>query len=455
VPSDGAMDRGGPVPTASDVSLAPEPEAPRAGAVVALLASAFLMLAAAIAVMAFPGIVRDPTPSRYQAESLVAVEELQQLHGPLPAQGQIIPGNGQCGPMEKGATFATENGYHVAGVPSMQVCCARCQAAPACRSWTWVMDAAECWLKSGMVYETLRQLDTGRVLSNLISGNATGRPQLKIEGTQPYPLNWQVVHATPPQFSCPKGPLPYPVAANTGGMPLQLRVLTYNLAWWLNFDKSKPGEVHYYQETQGNLATALVARAGAEVPFDVMAFQECLDVDWLLQKAGLANEYGGLQGSEEICLAYRKSSWAALGSGQAQVAEDQRGDFWRRRIGQWVRLRHMETGKTLFFMNHHGPLPIGTGGACGGVGTAHNLMNLVGAHAQDGDVVILLGDFNAGPNSATVQQLATRLHRLFAGTIDGGIDNIFSNVPTTAVVGSANLGKGGSDHDALSLLVNI
>mmetsp|Transcript_72842 Transcript_72842/g.201027 ORF Transcript_72842/g.201027 Transcript_72842/m.201027 type:complete len:208 (-) Transcript_72842:78-701(-) len=180
-----------------------------------------------------------------------------------------------------------------------------------------------------------------------------------------------------------------------------------------------------------------------------MAFQECMDGKWLLQKAGLADAYAVFSGREELCTAVRKADWLLLGHGQSTVAEDLPESYWRRRDVQWVRLRHRATGAAVLFLNHHGPLPINSGGVCGGVATAVNLLQVVAARSSPGDAVVLAGDFNADRSSTTMQLLSQRLRLVAAGWRQGGIDRILTNLGASAITSSAYLDGAGSDHDAL------
>mmetsp|Transcript_22692 Transcript_22692/g.71376 ORF Transcript_22692/g.71376 Transcript_22692/m.71376 type:complete len:324 (-) Transcript_22692:51-1022(-) len=186
-----------------------------------------------------------------------------------------------------------------------------------------------------------------------------------------------------------------------------------------------------------------------------MGFQECEDITAVLRGAGLFEQFGAFAGDGSatgaICMAYRRASWLLLSHGMSHVAEDNLG----KRAAQWMRLSHAATGKTVFFMNHHGPLPVNTGGRCGGPATAFNLLQLAALNAQPGDAIIIVGDFNANGDSLTVQHLQWRLHRVYAGAFGSGIDNVFSNVGPAAVKETRNLGCGGSDHDALSAVLRL
>ena len=166
------------------------------------------------------------------------------------------------------------------------------------------------------------------------------------------------------------------------------------------------------------------------------------------QHTGLAGQYKAFQGAHGLCSVFRKEAWTLLDQGMVAVAEDSMG----KRDVQFVRLRH-KTGKVVFFMNHHGPLPLNSGGRCGAASTAFNLLKAIVAHAKPGDAIILVGDFNANAASVTIKQLSQRLTKVFQGNFAGGIDNIFSNVNASAVVRKEILGSGGSDHDALVVVL--
>jgi len=225
---------------------------------------------------------------------------------------------------------------------------------------------------------------------------------------------------------------------------LQIKVLTYNLWWWHLFGRRHGG---------GGSAGHLIARAGSRQPFDVMAFQECEDIGWVLSDAGAAQEYVALTGPHALCIAYRKAAWSLVDDGADNVNED-RGDQWYgTRAGMWVRLRHMESGQVVFFVNHHGPLPIHTGGRCGGEATAYNLLRLISSHARVMDVIVLVGDFNAGPMTSTLRSLHGRLHSLITGSKFGGVDHILSSC--RRIASTRNLGPGGSDHDALEAVIQL
>lgn len=386
----------------------------------------------------------------------------QQRREPLPPPYNVHPGYGQCGPMEPGIDYWAEHGKNLPGVPDMQACCARCQATPSCIAWVWVtqtglmsLPRSECHLKAGMFKWRVQDLGNGaKVAADLISGNASGRmpPQQKGQ-VDVHRFNYEATRSGGPALdppACPANGAELPIINtqhSNGGV--RFRVLTFNIEWWSNFNQGRPAEVYAFEKTETNPAIELLKR---NLPFDVIGLQECNDINWLLLKAGMAGEYEGRQGPEEVCVAWRKSAWQNVGDGFGYVTEDRRDEYWRRRGVQWLRLQHIPSQRHLLFVNHHGPLPRDTGGACGGSGTAGNILSVIAQQAQLGDGVVALGDFNAAGNSQTVQALSQRLARKAFGTIWGGLDNIFSNLD---LVATSNLGSGGSDHEAIAATFSL
>jgi len=229
---------------------------------------------------------------------------------------------------------------------------------------------------------------------------------------------------------------------------LDVKVLTYNLYWWNLFGEQ-------FRNGNDGSAGKLIAEGGSETPFDFMGFQECEDVARVLKDANLASAYGTIPADHAIAIAYRKEAWKLLDHGMDEVAEDRAEQWYGKRGAQWARFEHTSSGKAVLFVNHHGPLPVGTGGKCGGKATAWQILKTIGTHLQDGDGVVLVGDFNAEAHSETAQELGERLHQVYTGTSFGGVDHVFSNCGGDNVLHTRNLGAGGSDHDALEVVVKV
>eukprot|EP00444_Apocalathium_aciculiferum_P069436 CAMPEP_0183564690 /NCGR_PEP_ID=MMETSP0371-20130417/106278_1 /TAXON_ID=268820 /ORGANISM="Peridinium aciculiferum, Strain PAER-2" /LENGTH=338 /DNA_ID=CAMNT_0025773741 /DNA_START=70 /DNA_END=1086 /DNA_ORIENTATION=+ len=227
----------------------------------------------------------------------------------------------------------------------------------------------------------------------------------------------------------------------------RVKVLTYNLFWW-NLFNQKGGS--------GRSAGKLIAQSAGREGYDLMGFQECDDRWRVLADAkaeGLQGDWDAVDGGRAIALMYRKDRFTLLGSGKQDVGEDSQLQYYGKRSAQWVHLKHTD-GTKVFFINHHGPLPVSSGGGCTGSATAQNIMKVIARHSHKGDAIILMGDFNAEPKSSRIQELDKRLDHVYAGTCMGGVDHIYSNCGDGAVE-KQNLGKGagqyGSDHDALSV----
>jgi len=232
---------------------------------------------------------------------------------------------------------------------------------------------------------------------------------------------------------------------------IQVKVLTYNLFWWHLFGVQKGND--------GSAGKTIAKGALIDAEdFDLMGFQECENVWTVLEDGGLKEKYDAYQGNHSICIAYKKDVFFPLGVGQVDVAEDRQDQWYGRRAVQWFRLAHKASGRTVFFMNHHGPLPVDTGGVCGGPATAYNIVRVAKEHMEPDDAFILTGDFNSDSTSTEITTLNTLVHEVTHGTAFGGVDHIYSNCAgtgvkrsdgTDSVINAKNLGGGGSDHDAL------
>jgi len=226
----------------------------------------------------------------------------------------------------------------------------------------------------------------------------------------------------------------------------EVKILTYNLFWWNLFDQNWGRD---------KSAGRLIASSSGPDHYDIMGFQECNVKERIMSDAievGLPDEYEIFDGGDafrdrSICVAYRKTRWQLLEWGMDFVGEDNWAQYYGKRAAMWLRLQEA-SGLVVFFMNHHGPLPVNQRGGCAGIATAYNILNLIAGNAHDTDKIILVGDFNSDLSSDRIPELSDRLHRVYTGVAMGGVDHIFSNCNNAT---GFNLGKGGSDHDALSV----
>lgn len=231
-----------------------------------------------------------------------------------------------------------------------------------------------------------------------------------------------------------------PALAQAGVMNLRVKALSYNLFWW---------NLYGQRHGNGGSASKLIQQANLEEPIDVIGFQECDDVGRVMQDALMQLDMSTYSPIDSVAIAFRSAAWELVNDGFDEVAEDKHinGQYFGRRVVVWVRLRHRVSGLVLLFVNHHGPLPINSGGQCE-VATAYNLLRAIGLHAHPHDMIVLLGDFNADPTSVTVTELSKFLVHAFNGNSFGGIDHMFTTCGT--VVNTTILDTGGSDHNAIS-----
>jgi len=233
-----------------------------------------------------------------------------------------------------------------------------------------------------------------------------------------------------------------------GAGELNVKVLAYNLFWW-NLFGQRGGE-------DGRAGKKIATTSGPE-GYDFIGFQECDSTDWIMGDAkrhGLSGDYGTLSGGRAIAIAYLKSRWTLLKSGKEDVGEDSRRQYYGKRSAHWGRFRNADN-RTVFFANHHGPLPVSTSGGCAGSATSYNILRMIAENAHADDIVFLVGDFNAQPHSTRIKALDKFMNRVYTGSSHGGVDHIFSNCGDSQVTKTENLGSGGSDHDAITTSFTI
>eukprot|EP00929_Paragymnodinium_shiwhaense_P090695 TRINITY_DN50847_c0_g1_i1.p1 TRINITY_DN50847_c0_g1~~TRINITY_DN50847_c0_g1_i1.p1 ORF type:complete len:366 (+),score=62.93 TRINITY_DN50847_c0_g1_i1:117-1214(+) len=229
---------------------------------------------------------------------------------------------------------------------------------------------------------------------------------------------------------------------NCPSMGMRVKALTYNLYWWNLFGKRRGN---------GRSAGRLIKKAAGAEPFDVAGFQECEDPERIMRDAGMNHALYDYVRLDSSALAFKRTRFEVLDRGAGDYVAEDFGRFTYLRGALWARLHEKATGKKLFVVNHQGPLPVNTGGVCGGEATAYNLLNIIRTHSQTGDALLLLGDFNADKGSTTVGTLEEYMQH----PMDNWVDHFFSNCGGSAVKEALKLGKGGSDHDALSIVIEF
>jgi len=241
---------------------------------------------------------------------------------------------------------------------------------------------------------------------------------------------------------CPDGKCPTVWKPAEDGKDVEVKVLVYNLFWWYLF-KDHHGK---------NGSAGKLIKKHSEPRFDFMGFQECLDIHRVIGDADLLEEYELDQGPYGKCIALHKKTWTRVSSGHTVVAEDTYWNWYGKRGVQWMRAKHQSSGKHIFFMNYHGALTVNSGGKCGGWITARSLLKVAQDNGRRGDAIIFVGDFNSNLASSLLQEVRSALTHVYTGLAYGGVDNVFSNAATKSIVSTDRLGKGGSDHDAISVV---
>lgn len=231
-----------------------------------------------------------------------------------------------------------------------------------------------------------------------------------------------------------------------------VKVLTYNLFWWNLMDKR--GGDH-------GRAGKNVAESSIFESYDFMGFQECKTAQRILDDAkshGLIGTFVPIMENNsdpDVGMAYSADRWIELDRGDSNVGEDSKKQWYGKRRVVWGRFKHKVQGSTVFFINHHGPLPVSESGGCAGSATVYNIMKVINKNAQPTDAIILVGDFNAQPWSTRIQALSKYMNRIYTGDSFKGVDHIFSNCGKDFVVRKENIGPGGSDHDALNVVFKV
>jgi endonuclease/exonuclease/phosphatase family metal-dependent hydrolase len=217
-----------------------------------------------------------------------------------------------------------------------------------------------------------------------------------------------------------------------------ITVVSYNLYWW-NVQQNNRWE-DLYQKIK-------------EHPADLYGFQECENVEQVMERSGLGKaQYGFFQGPNKpnanpAPLVWSKEKFDLLPHGTSGKAEPQTvwiaADGYGDRNANVVRLRHKASGKTVVFSNTHGPL-----GNCGGT-TGDNWVKSITNSRKDNDVGIMTGDFNCWPGTDAMNRVTGLLKKRVP---DGSIDFVLT---TSSSISGGKHDKWPSDHDLVKAQVNL
>ncbi|CAE7207612.1 unnamed protein product [Symbiodinium natans] len=223
------------------------------------------------------------------------------------------------------------------------------------------------------------------------------------------------------------------------------QVASYNLYWWCISDEFGTCP----QWAGGSGFQPIFSRIQENAPLDLIGFQECSDIGRVIWGAGLGSTFDFFTPppGNDAPMAWQKSKFFAVdGPATMWIARDMYGD----RNMNWVRLKVIGSGATIFFANTHGPLGQCWGGP--GFALADSIIKAVYSHKQPQDQMVFTGDFNCDGNSDTIKKLAQVFELAATDNSFGGADHIFSNWGMKVVWTGSNNGWP-SDHQLLKAVL--
>jgi len=220
-------------------------------------------------------------------------------------------------------------------------------------------------------------------------------------GGSPTPAPTPKPAPTPPPTPAP------PFVPNYGA---SIKAVSYNLFWWCvsgnmeNRPENHRENCARYRNGVG--FKELYAKINAQAPFDLIGFQELIDINKIMNGIGLADKFESFAappqspGVNDAGFAWSKTKFTKLGEpSAAKVCTDQYGARWM----TYVRLKVTGTDSTILFCNTHGPLTHCDNAA--GKKLAKGYMDAIEANRQPGDNVVLTGDFNCLPAQESMKLL--------------------------------------------------
>eukprot|EP00929_Paragymnodinium_shiwhaense_P056727 TRINITY_DN28396_c0_g1_i1.p1 TRINITY_DN28396_c0_g1~~TRINITY_DN28396_c0_g1_i1.p1 ORF type:complete len:434 (-),score=49.98 TRINITY_DN28396_c0_g1_i1:393-1694(-) len=214
-------------------------------------------------------------------------------------------------------------------------------------------------------------------------------------------------------------------------------VVSYNLFWWCVSDIGGPPNQSKWSPRGGPCPAnmngkgfdRLYATIHRQHPFDLIGLQESDNTSKIIRHSGYERcmqwynplEAGDPKKGTDAPLAFNTRKYTMIENGTSVIGGDMFGD---RRVN-WVRLKVVQTGGTIFFGNTHGPLGKCDGDEALDIGT--NYANVVLNNSKDNDVIIFTGDFNCGAKSDTIKQFlkVANLSTAVEDHVYGGADHIF------------------------------
>jgi len=202
---------------------------------------------------------------------------------------------------------------------------------------------------------------------------------------------------------------------------------SYNLYWW------HIKQYHQWSKLISSVRKHLVE----EHTFDLIGFQECEDVSSIIHQGGL-HGYDYYMGHNKpkynpAPIAWRRSAFEKLTEPAQKVVAK---DLYGLRLITYIRLRHLQSQKTVLFVNTHGPL-----NSCSSkMGQAW--ADGINGAAESGDAIIMTGDFNCARRSHAIKIVKD----ILPNGLDQNVDHVISNRPQ---VSGGTTGGYPSDHHFL------
>jgi hypothetical protein len=252
--------------------------------------------------------------------------------------------------------------------------------------------------------------------------------------------------------------------------PNTLNLLSYNLFWWSAFD------IHGGQK--------LIDRIKTTLPADLLAFQECSNIRSVLDRSGLSC-YASYDAGHAVALAWNPAKFEKLSANRVLVGLDHGYERYNaNRVLGFVRLKMKSNGKTILFANIHGVLGVNSGGipirnnceylAHGDNRSikdayiakyktkgddqnfARNIVDVIKANLEPGDLLILAGDFNIDKDHRSENPLKEAFKRVQAQWVDKIFINHDADIKKMEMtLYNPDPGRGLSDHSGLRVIFSL
>lgn len=212
------------------------------------------------------------------------------------------------------------------------------------------------------------------------------------------------------------------------GAAARIKVVSYNLFWWNAF-KQNPSK------SSGIIANIRGMQA------DTLGLQECNDAGAVASRTGnMYTAVSPFNDNQGVMMKPGVFNVLAQGSRDLQA----RGK-WGNRYVNWVKLRHVVSGRSFWHFNTHWCVASGNGYTCNSGVRAAGAKNMVRAirEVAGSSPVVVTGDFNAGMGEQGIQEF---LRNGFALARNSGVDAIFYSRAHWSVVGATVGSASGSDH---------